>query len=65
MIKDRENKNGPYGMGWENHDAKEAQLRKYWTARATRKNARIISEGYAERQIADTLSRTEKIKTEL
>lgn len=36
-----------------------------WTERATKKNDRIVGKGYAERQIADTLSRVEKIKTEL
>lgn len=36
-----------------------------WTERATKKNDRIVGKGYAERQIADTLSRIDKVKTEL
>ena len=44
---------------------REYEIREAWTIRATEKNARIVGEGYAERQIKDTLSRVEKIKTEL
>ena len=56
---------GPNGYGWENENAHEASLRKYWTARATKKNARIIAEGYAARQIQDTLQKAGKVKTKL
>lgn len=44
---------------------REYEIAQDWTERATKKNARIIGKGYAERQIADTLSKVEKIKTEL
>ena len=44
---------------------REWEIMQEWTERATKKNDRIIGKGYAERQIADTLSRVEKIKTEL
>lgn len=44
---------------------REYEIMQDWTKRATEKNNRIVGKGYAERQIADTLSRVEKIKTEL
>lgn len=44
---------------------REWKIAQDWTERARKKNDRIIGEGYAERQIADTLSKVEKIKTEL
>lgn len=44
---------------------REWEIAQDWTERARKKNDRIIGEGYAERQIADTLSKVEKIKTEL
>ena len=44
---------------------REWEIMQEWTERASKKNDRIIGEGYAERQIKDTLSRVEKIKTEL
>lgn len=44
-----------------NDDAYERALRKRWTKEATEKNDRIVGAGYAERQIADTLSKTEPI----
>lgn len=43
----------------------ESRLRTYWTERATKKNGRIIGDGYAERQIRNTLDIVSKIKTEL
>lgn len=46
-------------------DSWERALRERWTEEAKAKNDRIIGDGYAERQIADTLSKVEKIKTEL
>lgn len=45
-------------------EAEEYRIRKEATERA-KKNDRIIGEGYAERHIADTLSKVEKINTEL
>ena len=44
---------------------REYEIAQDWTERVTKKNDRIIGEGYAERQIADTLRKVEKIKTEL
>ena len=44
---------------------REWDIRKEWMSTAVEKNDRIVGEGYAKRQIADTLSRIEKIKTEL
>ena len=44
---------------------REYEIREEWIIRATAKNDRIVGEGYAERQIKDTLSRVEKIRTEL
>ena len=43
----------------------ESAIREEWTRRATEKNDRIVGKGYAERQIKDTLSKVEKINTEL
>ena len=48
-----------------NVQAREWEIAQEWTERATKKNDRIIGEGYAERQIARTLKLVEKIKTEL
>lgn len=48
-----------------NAQKREWEIAQDWTERARKKNDRIIGEGYAERQIADTLSKVEKIKTEL
>ena len=45
--------------------AREWEIAQDWTERVKKKNDRIIGEGYAERQMADTLSKVEKIKTEL
>lgn len=39
----------------------EREFIKRWTERANAKNDRIIGEGYADRQIADTLSKVEPI----
>lgn len=44
---------------------REYEIIQDWTERATKKNERIVGAGYAERQIADTLSRIDKVKTEL
>lgn len=44
---------------------RENTIRKEWTKRVTEKMDRIKGEGYAERQIQDTLSKVEKIRTEL
>ena len=48
-----------------NTQKREYEIAQDWTERARKKNDRIIGKGYAERQIADTLSKVEKIKTEL
>lgn len=48
-----------------NTQTREWKIAQDWTERARKKNDRIIGKGYAERQIADTLSKVEKIKTEL
>ena len=45
-------------------EAEEYRIRKEAIERA-KKNDRIIAEGYADRQMADTLSRVEKINTDL
>ena len=39
--------------------------KKSWTKRVNEKMERIKGEGYAKRQIEDTLSKVEKIRTEL
>ena len=44
---------------------REWEIAQQRTERVTRKNDRIVGEGYAQRQVADTLSKVEKIKTEL
>jgi hypothetical protein len=47
-----------------NNDMYELRI-KTEAIRRAKHNESIIGEGYAERQIADTLSKVEKIKTEL
>lgn len=42
-------------------DSMERSIRERWTEQARAKNDRIIGNGYAERQIADTLSKVEPI----
>lgn len=44
-----------------NLDSYEYELKKEWTAKANEKNDRIVGKGYAERQIADTLSKVAPI----
>lgn len=46
-------------------DRKESEIRIDWNRHATEKNEHIVGAGYAERQIRDTLSKVEKIKTDL
>ena len=48
-----------------NTRAREWEIAQDWTERVRKKNDRIVGEGYAQRQVADTLSKVEKIKTEL
>ena len=48
-----------------NTRAREWEIAQQRTERVTRKNDRIVGEGYAERQIADTLSKVEPINTKL
>ena len=44
---------------------REFEIKKEWLEHAEKKNERIVGNGYAERQIADTLSRAGKVNTEL
>lgn len=46
-------------------DARESRIRSEREERVRKKLDRIKSEGYADRQIKDTLSKVEKIRTEL
>ena len=46
-------------------DNREFKIKKEWAKHAEEKNERIVGNGYAERQIADTLSKVGKINTEL
>ena len=46
-------------------ERREFSIKKKWTEHATKKNDRIVGDGYAERQIADTLSKVGKVNTEL
>ena len=46
-----------------NIDGWERTIRERWTEQAKAKNDRIVGEGYADRQIADTLSKVEPIDT--
>lgn len=52
---------GVYG----NAQKREWEIAQERNERVTRKNDRIVGEGYAERQIADTLSKVEPINTKL
>lgn len=45
----------------ENVESWEREFRAAWEEEAKKKNDRIVGEGYAERQIADTLSKVEPI----
>lgn len=55
---------GPEG-GYSEYTAMESRIRKEAAERARLKDERLIGEGYAERQIADTLSKVEPINTKL
>lgn len=46
-------------------EKRESTIRTTWAEQAKKKNDRIVGVGYAQRQIADTLSKVEKIDTEL
>ena len=46
-------------------DQREFEIKTEWMKHAPEKNDRIVGEGYADRQKADTLSKVEKIRTEL
>ena len=46
-------------------EKREYKIKKEWSKRAEKKNERIVGNGYAERQIADTLSRVGKVNTKL
>ena len=49
----------------EDVEARERNIRKEWTDRVTKKMERIKGTDYSKRQIEDTLSKVEKIRTEL
>lgn len=55
---------GPEGV-YSGYEAMECRIRKEAIKRAEAMDKRIIAEGYADRQIADTLSRVEPINTKL
>lgn len=46
-------------------EQRERFIKKKWAEHAIKKNERIVGSGYAERQIADTLSKVGKVNTEL
>ena len=46
-------------------DQREFEIKTEWMKHAPDKNDRIVGDGYADRQKADTLSKVEKIRTEL
>ena len=46
-------------------ERREFLIKKEWTERATEKNNRIVGDGYAERQVADSLSKAGKVNTKL
>lgn len=46
-------------------EKRDFEIKREWAERAEKKNERIVGNGYAERQIADTLSKVGKVKTEL
>ncbi len=46
-------------------EKREFFIKEKWTEHAKKKNDRIVGTGYAERQIADTLSKVGKVNTEL
>ena len=58
-------RNGCPGGVHINTQKREYEIAQQRTERVTRKNDRIVGEGYAERQIADTLSKVEPINTKL
>lgn len=55
---------GPEGV-YSEYTAMESRIRKEATERARLKDERLIGEGYAERQMADTLSKVEPINTKI
>lgn len=46
-------------------EKRDFKIKKEWTEHAEKKNERIVGNGHAERQVADTLSRAGKVNTEL
>lgn len=46
-------------------EKRESFIRTKWTEHATKKNDNIVGDGYAERQIADSLAKAGKVNTEL
>ena len=63
MSKEK-NGHGPEGI-YSEYTAMENRIRREATERARLKDERLIGKGYAERQIADTLSKVEPINTKL
>ena len=49
----------------EDVESRERTIRREWSERVYKKLDRIKGEGYGKRQIEDTLSKVEKIRTEL
>ncbi len=58
-------KSGRPGGVFGDIENREFFIKKKWTEHANKKNERIVGVGYAERQIADTLSKVGKVNTEL
>ena len=46
-------------------EKREFIIKEEWRKHAEKKNERIIGNGYAERQVADTLSKVGKVNTKL
>lgn len=46
-------------------EKREYVIKEEWSKHAEEKNDRIVGAGYAERQMADTLSKVGKVNTEL
>ena len=58
-------KSGRPGGVFTDIEKREFEIKKEWTKHAEKKNERIVGSGYAERQIADTLSKAGKVNTKL
>ena len=58
-------KSGRPGGVFTDIEKREFEIKKEWTKHAEKKNERIVGSGYAERQIADSLSKAGKVNTKL